>query len=132
MNLAAPLAALFGWPLLILALGIYSITRLISIDSIIDRQRDWFYLRFPREGQTIKIGTDFPGRDRCQFIVTGDHYYVTVGHKLGELVSCPWCMGFWVSLALFGAFVFWPVTTTFVLVPLALRVIPGMIESVIH
>ena len=131
MNLAPILASLFGWPLLILALGIYSLTRLISIDSIIDRQRDWFYLRFPHEGQTIKIGTEFPGRDRCTFIVTGDHLYVTVGHKLGELVRCPWCMGFWVSLALFGAFVFWPVATTFVLVPFGLRVIPGMIESVI-
>lgn len=125
------LAALFGWPLLIVALGIYSITRLISIDSIIDRQRDWFYLRFPREGQTIKIGSPFPGRGRCQFIVTGDQYYVTVGHKLGELVSCPWCMGFWVSLAVFGAFILWPVGTTFFLVPMGLRVIPGMIEAIL-
>lgn len=128
MNLAATLTALFGWPLLILALGIYSITRLISIDSIIDRQREWFYNQFPHEGFTTKKR---PNEKRSTFIVTGDHYYVTVGHKLGEMVHCPWCLGFWVSLGLFAAFVAWPVTTTFLLVPLALRVIPGMIESVI-
>ena len=128
MNLAATLTALFGWPLLILALGTYSITRLISIDSIIDRQREWFYNQFPHEGFTTKKR---PNDKRCTFIVTGDHYYVTIGHKLGEMVHCPWCLGFWVSLGLFAAFVAWPVTTTFLLVPLALRVIPGMIESVI-
>lgn len=121
------LAALFGWPLLILALGIYSLTRLITTDSIVDRQRVWFYNKFPHEGFQTKIRPT-----RGQFIVTGDHYYVTVGHKLGDLVYCPWCMGFWVSLALFAAFVAWPVVTTFLLVPLALRVIPGVIESVIN
>lgn len=128
MNLSATLTALFGWPFLIVALGVYSITRLISIDSIIDRQRTWLFDRFPPDGYTTK---NRPNPDRCTFIVTGDHYYVTEGHKLGELVNCPWCMGFWVSLAVFAAFVAWPVTTTFVLVPLALRVIPGMIESLI-
>lgn len=126
MNLAPVLTALFGWNLLILALGIYSITRLISKDSIIDRQREWFYNKFPHEGFTTRIRPT-----RGQFIVTGDHFYVTVGHKLGEVVHCPWCMGFWVSGAAFLAFWAWPVTTIFLLVPMALRVIPGMIESVI-
>lgn len=126
MNLEPVLAALFGWPLLILVLGIYSITRLITKDSIIDRQREWFFQRFPHEGFQTKIRPK-----RGTFIVTGDHYYVTVGHKLGELVHCPWCTGFYVSLALFLAFWAWPITTTFLLIPLGLRVIPGMIESVI-
>lgn len=131
MNLAPILASLYGWPLLIIALAIYSITRLITVDSIADRPRDWLHARFPYEGQNIKIGTAWPGRDRCTFIVTGDHRYVTEGSWLGELVKCPWCMGFWVALAVFGAFCFWPVATTFVLVPMALRVIPGMIQSVV-
>lgn len=128
MNIEPTLAYLFGWPLLILALAIYSVTRLITKDSIIDRQREWFYNRFPHEGFTTKIR---PNPKRCTFIATGDHYYVTVGHKLGELVHCPWCMGFWVSLAACLLFWAWPVGTTFVLVPLALRVIPGAVESVI-
>jgi hypothetical protein len=128
MNLAAPLAALFGWPFLVLALGIYSITRLITRDSIIDRQRDWFYNKFPHDGFTTKKR---PNPKRAQAIITGDHYYVTVGHKLGEVVHCPWCMGFWVSAVVFASFVFWPVATTFFLVPLGLRVVPGVIEAIL-
>ena len=128
MNLAHTLAALFGWPLLILAFGIYSITRLISKDSIIDRQRNWFYDRFPHEGYQTK---NKPKRGAAMQI-SGGLWYVTHGHKLGELVHCPWCMGFWVSALVFAAFVAWPVATTFALVPLAFRVVPGMIESVIE
>lgn len=128
MNLEPVLAALFGWPLLILALGIYSLTRLITKDSLIDRQREWFFNHFPHEGFTTKKR---PNPDRCTFIVTGERYYVTEGHFLGELINCPWCSGFWVSLLLFGSFVFWPVATTFLLVPFGLRVIPGAIESII-
>lgn len=126
MNLEHTLAYLFGWPIVVLALAVYSVTRLISKDSIIDRQREWFYNRFPHEGFTTKVRPT-----RGQFILTGDHYYVTVGHKLGEMVSCPWCMGFWVSLV--GCLLFWaaPVVTTAIAVPWALRVIPGVIESII-
>lgn len=127
MNLAAPLAALYGWPLLFLALGIYSLTRLITKDSIIDRQREWFFHHFPPEGHQSKRK---PKRGKS-IVVSGGQYYVTEGTKLGELAHCPWCMGFWVSLVLFAAFVAAPVVTTFVLVPLGLRVIPGVIESVI-
>lgn len=129
MNLESVLAALFGWPFFILALAIYSITRLITIDSLVDRQRDWLLDRFPPLGRTQKKR---PNEDRCSFIVTGDHYYVTKGHWIGELFSCPWCMGFWVSAAVFGAFILWPVAVTFLLVPLAFRVIPGMIESALN
>lgn len=125
MNLASPLAALFGWPLLILALAIYSITRLITIDSLIDKTRDKFYDKYPHEGYQSK---NRPKRGKWQ-IISGGVYYVTEGTKLGELIHCPWCMGFWVSTIVFGAFVAWPVVTTFVLVPMALRVIPGMIQS---
>lgn len=126
LELAPILAGLYGWPLIIMALAVYSITRLITKDSIVDRQRDWFIERFPYEGYTTR---NRPNPKRCEFIVTGDHYYVTVGNRWGELVTCPWCMGFWVSVAVFGAFCFWPIATTFVLVPWALRVVPGMIES---
>lgn len=128
MNLEPVLAYLFGWPFVILALGIYSITRLLSKDSLIDRQREWFYNKFPHEGFTTKIR---PNPKRSTFIVTGDHYYVTEGHKLGEMLHCPWCLGFWISLGVCLSFWAWPVVTTAVLVPWALRVVPGMIESVI-
>jgi hypothetical protein len=124
MNLEIVLAALFGWPLLIIALAIYSITRLITEDSIIDGLRDSFFTQFPPEGYTTRVRPK-----RGDFIIQGQHYVVTKGTKLGELISCPWCSGFWVSGLVFLAFWAWPVTTTFVLVPMALRVVPGIMKS---
>lgn len=124
MNLEIVLAALFGWPLLIIALAIYSITRLITEDSLIDGWREWFFTQFPPEGYTTRVRPK-----RGTFILQGQHYIVTNGTKLGELISCPWCSGFWVSALVFLAFWAWPVTTTFLLVPIALRVVPGIMKS---
>lgn len=129
MNLAPILATLYGWPMLILAFAIYSITRLICADSILDRQRNWFFDRFPHDGYTTKKR---PNERRTTFIVTGDHYYVTKGTLLGKLVNCMWCAGFWVSLGVLAAFAAWPVATLFVLAPLAFRVIPGIFDSIVE
>lgn len=126
INLAAPLASLFGWPLLILILGVISVTRLITIDSIIDGWRERFFVHWPHEGFQTKTRPK-----RGQFITTsGGAYYVNIGTKLGELIHCPWCTGFWVSIGLFAAFVAWPVGTTFFLVPLGIRVLPGLFQAV--
>lgn len=131
MNVAPHLAALYGWPAVVLALGIYSITRLITTDSFppIERLRTWFFNKFPPDGFSTRKR---PNDKRCKFIVTGDRYQVTVGHWLGELVSCPWCAGWWVSVVACAAFWFWPVVTVALLVPFALRVIPGIITSKVH
>lgn len=131
MNIAPHLATLYGWPLAVLALAIYSITRLITEDSFppIERARTWFFDKFPHDGFSTKIR---PNPKRAKFIVTGDHYHVTVGHWLGELVSCLWCAGWWVSVAVCTAFWFWPVATVAVCVPFAFRVIPGIIGAKLH
>lgn len=125
MNLAAPLAYLFGWPLLVYALAVFSITRLITYDSLIEGWREWFFTHWPHEG--FQTNTR-PKRGR--FITTSNGgYYVNVGTKLGELIHCPWCTGFWVALGLYAAFVAWPIGTTFVLVPLAFRVVAGVLMA---
>lgn len=125
INLAAPLATLFGWPLLVYVFGIISITRLITTDSIIDGWRDRFFSHWPHEGyQSMKRP------HRGTFITTsGGGYYVNVGTKLGDLIHCPWCTGFWVAAGLFAAFVAWPVGTTFFLTPLAFRVVAGAFQA---
>ena len=124
-NLAAPLAALFGWPLLIFVFGIISITRLITTDTIIEDLRNRFFVHWPHEGFTTKTRPK-----RGEFVTTsGAVYYVNKGTKLGELIHCPWCTGFWVALGLWAAFVAWPVGTTFVLVPLGLRVVAGAFQA---
>lgn len=130
MNLEAPLAALFGWPFVVLALAIYSITRLVTTDSFppVEKARNWLFQRFPPEGYTTLVR---PNEKRVKFMLQGRHYVVTEGHWFGELISCPWCSGMWVATAVFLAFWVAPVVTTFVLVPMAWRVIPGIIHSLV-
>jgi len=114
---------------IILALAIYSITRLISIDSFppIERARLWFYDRFPHDGYST---TNRPKRG--EWVPIGRLYQVNIGTWQGELISCPWCLGWWVSLATSVAFLFWPTTVLAICVPFALRVIPGIIEALLH
>lgn len=57
---------------LLVALAAYRITRLVTTDTILDRQRDWVAVRFGQLG------------------------------KLHTLVTCPFCAGFWVSCAVLG------------------------------
>lgn len=120
-DMAAPLAALYGWPLLVFILGVASITRLITRDSLIDGLRDWFFTHWPHEGFQTKTRPK-----RGVFITTSNGaYYVNRGTYLGELVSCPWCTSFWVAAGLWAAFIAWPVGTTFFLVPLGVRALAG-------
>lgn len=134
MNLDHAIYLLTGYPnypiatLIVLALGIFSITRLINTDSFppIERARTWLFEHFPHEGYTTR---NVPNQKRAEFISTGDHFYVTVGHWLGELVHCPWCAGWWVSLAASLSFWAWPVSTLAVMVPFAFRALVGIISN---
>ena len=114
---------------IILALAVYSITRLLSIDSFppIEKARNWFYDRFPHDGySSLKRPV------RGAWITTVASYHVNLGVWQGELVSCPWCLGWWVSLVGSVLFLFWPTVILALCVPFALRVIPGIIESLLH
>lgn len=113
---------------LIVILAMYSITRLITEDTIVEDQRNWFFDRFPHEGYTTR---NRPKRGVWQ-IVSGGQYYVTEGTKLGELVHCPWCSGFYVALGICAGLFFWPMVTLAVLAPMALRVVAGLIGSYVN
>lgn len=110
---------------IILALGIYSLTRLITTDSFppIEKLRNWFFDRFPHDGYSTKVRPT-----RGQWVTVGTTYHVNIGVWQGELVSCPWCMGWWVSLLTCVGFVLSPTIALAVLTPFALRVIPGMLS----
>lgn len=108
----------------IVALAIFSITRLIVEDSIADPIRNKFFDKFPHEGYTSrkkpKRGSASP--------ISGGLFLTTKGTKLGELVSCPWCSGFYVAIGVFVALMLSPLWTTLLLFPMALRVIPGLLS----
>lgn len=73
------------YELVLLALAAWRTFQLISDDDILDRPRRYL-LRLGEEWE--KDGDDVP--DNYRF-------------KLGEFVTCPYCAGFWISLAWWGA-----------------------------
>lgn len=107
--------------------GVFSLTRLVTTDTIVDPLRNWFFDRFPHDGYTTDKR---PKRGTWQVISQGK-YYVTEGTKLGELISCNWCSGFWVALLITIALMVSASWTTLLLFPLALRVMPGIFASLI-
>jgi Protein of unknown function (DUF1360) len=49
------------------------------------------------------------------------------GEHVGTLLECPWCAGFWITLAWWGAWQLWPFGTAIAAVPLAASAIVGLL-----
>lgn len=113
--------------LIILAIGSYSITRLVVTDTfpLFQNIRDWIKDRFPPDDHVM----DRRPPDRIPVEhwrrASNNVFVVTKGHWIGELISCPWCAGWWVSLAVWVAFVLTPFWTIALLTPFALRAMVG-------
>lgn len=97
---------------ILLALAAYRTWRLLAEDEILDPLRNRLLRLDPKwekEGDP-----------------TGDGYR----EGLGKFMSCPWCLGFWVVLAWWGAWQVWEFGTTVVAVPMALSALVPLIERV--
>lgn len=66
-----------------LILAVARITRLVTVDKLLEPVRDWFIVRFTPGDVTIERPQE---------------------SKLVYLIHCPWCFGMWVS------FIAWPIT----------------------
>src|SRR5581483_4167019 len=64
----------------VMVFAAYRVTRLVTLDTILDRPRDAWWRRFPPEAH---------GKKKA--------------HPLGYLLTCPFCAGFWVSVATVAA-----------------------------
>lgn len=53
---------------------------------------------------------------------------VGVRQALGEFVGCPWCLGFWITLAWWLAWQAWPHGTLVVAAPLAMSLAVGLVS----
>jgi hypothetical protein len=81
------------WQAVILAAAAWRIFALLSSDDILDRPRRYVTRideKWEKEGDW-----------------TGDGYR----SKLAEFIDCPYCLGFWVALAWWGAWLIWPHAT---------------------
>lgn len=97
------------WTMILLGLASYRIYRLISMDTILDTTRakllrlgDW------REGQPV------PASYRS---------------GIGDFLTCPWCLGFWLALGWWGAWQFWPHATLVVAAPFVISALVGLVAK---
>lgn len=82
---------------LVIVAAVARITILLIDDVILDAPRDWVLER------------------------------VTPGGHLEYLATCPYCLGIWISAAVAGAWVAWPVGTTAVMLPLAVAMLAVLV-----
>lgn len=88
---------------MLLALGSYRLWRILAADTILDKPRDWLTRRARQQ--------------------------VSRGYRqqLDIFLHCPWCLGWWISLLWWLAWLAWPHAATLVAVPFALSAIVGLI-----
>jgi hypothetical protein len=83
----------------ILALGAYRMTHLITTDAIADGFRNWVWSKYPPMT------------------------------KIGYLITCNWCTGFWVSLLFVVGFLILPQLTLVVSLILAISAVVGLLSA---
>jgi hypothetical protein len=100
------------YQLVLLALASFRIWRLLAEDTVLDTPRRALL----RLGKTWeREGDPVPADYRAGW---------------GSFISCAWCLGFWISLAWWGAFQWDEHWTVVVAVPWAISAAAGMIAHV--
>ena len=98
--------------LILLALASYRTWRLLAEDDILDRPRNWLLRLDPKwEKEGDPTGADYR-------------------EWLGKFLSCPWCLGFWITL---GWWIAWQIDdfwVTVAAVPMAISALVPLIERV--
>lgn len=95
------------YELVLLGLAAFRVWKLLGDDSILNKPRAWFVYGFRkwRGNGAAQCAEDF--------------------------LSCPWCLGFWVALAWWGAFELWPHGTPIAAAPLAISAVVGLLGGLL-
>lgn len=99
------------YELVLLALAAFRLWRLLAEDDILDRPRR-YVTALPRAWKP------------------NDPLSTNYRNGLAAFISCPWCLGFWVVLALWGAWEVWPHAVLVVSAPLAVSALVGFLGSI--
>jgi hypothetical protein len=103
------------WAFVLLSLAAFRVVHLIAFDAITERARTWWWLKFPYEGMPHQKAT-------------GEVY----GHEgtfLGDVITCAWCLGMWVSIAAYGMWEFWPEVTVRLSIFMAISTVIGLLRE---
>ena len=90
------------YELALLALAAWRVFQLIAFDSILDQPRRY----------VTRLG-DWQEANDPKHVNLPKEYR----EKLGLFINCPYCAGFWIGLAWWGAWQIWPHGTIVVAVP---------------
>lgn len=110
---------------ILLALGAFRLTRLAGWDDLppIAAARAWLVGEEWTAGRT----PDLPGKTPDSEIDEVRPSYRRP--LLAHFVACPWCIGAWISLGVYTAWLLAPHATLLVLVPFALSGVVGLIAK---
>jgi hypothetical protein len=86
--------------LVILSLAAFRLTRFVTTDTIFNRQRSFIWRKFPPEST-----------------------------KLGYLITCPWCIGVWLSSLVYLSYIIFPEQTIAVCSVLCISAIVGLVSD---
>lgn len=115
MNWAVP----SPWPFVLLTLAAYRLLRFVSWDQITEPARAMLTHRH-ETGSGKDARDTSKGRKRRPYRA-----------KLDEFIHCPFCMGWWICLAGFAAWQFWPHAVEVLAVPWAASGVVGLIAKVL-
>lgn len=110
------------WVALVLILGTFRIVRVIGWDTfpLLEKARAW---ATGEERVLVGDGNSLTG-------LSGDRPRVETTHRrpyVAKLLECPWCLGFWISVLAYLAWVFFPTETLYGAAPLALSAAVGLV-----
>jgi Protein of unknown function (DUF1360) len=89
------------WEAVLLTLAVYRVWRLLAADTILDKPRD-------------------------RLVKAADKDY---REELDIFLHCPWCLGFWLSVLGWAAWLVFPTETIWVSVPLAISTVVGFMAK---
>lgn len=106
------------WIGLVLALATFRLTRLVGWDDLppVVRARAWAL------GESVTARSRPAGQEDV-------YVYVYKRPLLAHFVHCPFCIGFWLSAAVYVAWVFEPRGTLYVAAPFALSAVVGLVAK---
>ncbi len=102
-----------GWAFLLLAMAAFRVTRLIGWDEITEPLRQRVLTK--RTGGVM----DSVRPRKVKFLRERSAW-------LTKMMQCPWCLGWWVSLVWWGAWIVWPTGTLIAATPWALAALVGL------
>lgn len=128
--------------IVVVVLGAWRITRLVVRDAFppIARIRDWIIERHPTD-DTAFLGSHVTDPDMtATFTIHGtpvlmgdDEHGMPIWFPIrdtviGGLISCVWCIGFWIATATVAAYAWTPSWTVITLTPFALSAAIGFVD----